>query len=144
MPTSNSLRRNKTSPRWRDTIHFSLNFFLILTPVNHLLEFYYSRYANYSLIMQNTKNLHFRNQWYRYHSVMYRYQTDSREWYRYHLDGTSTISPLHKGYRYHTCLVPVPSCDSAQKWQNSPFFIHLSSIILFYSILHKKPTWNPS
>ena len=31
---------------------FITYFFLILTPVNHLLEFQYSRYANYSLIMQ--------------------------------------------------------------------------------------------
>ena len=31
---------------------FFTYFFLILTPVNHLLEFQHSRYANYSLIMQ--------------------------------------------------------------------------------------------
>ena len=31
---------------------FFTYFFLILTPVNHLLEFQYSRHANYSLIIQ--------------------------------------------------------------------------------------------
>ena len=64
---------------------------------------------------------------------------------RYITDISADISEISiLGYRYHPCLVPVPRCDSTQKWKNSPFFVHLSSIILFYSILHQKPTWNPS
>ena len=60
------------------------------------------------------------------------------------LGGTGTIFPLHQGYRYHPKGVPVPVSDSAQKWKNSPFLIHFSSMNHFYYILHQKLTWNPS
>ena len=56
------------------------------------------------------------------------------------LGGTGTVLPLHQGYRYHSKGVPVSVSDSAQKWQNSPFFMHFSSIIIFYYILHQKLT----
>ena len=32
------------------------------------------------------------------------------------LVGTGTILPLHRWYRYHPYLVPVPVAETAQKW----------------------------
>ena len=145
MPTLNS-------PWWSE--HFSLSYILILILVIHLLGFPYPRYVNSSLTMHECKNQGCRS------------SGTSTTWIctgTNHvlevgigatlvlvsgtgttLDGTGTILPLHKWYRYHPCLVSVPVAGTDQKWQISPSFIHFSSINLFYSILHQKPTWNPS
>ena len=94
-----------------------------------ILGFLYYRCTNLDLTMQEHK---YRGCW--------------KHWYRYHLDrsgtnpvlvsgtdttliGISTILPLPKWYRYHPYLVPVPSCDSAQKWQISCHFSRNSTKI---------------
>ena len=60
------------------------------------------------------------------------------------LVGTGTIFPLHRWYRYHPCLVPVPVVGTNQKWQILPFLPHFSFLNFLNSILHQKPPWNPS
>ena len=55
------------------------------------------------------------------------------------LDGTGTILVLHKWYRYHPCLVPIPDAGTAQKLQILPFLPHFSSIQLLNCILHQNP-----
>ena len=54
--------------------------------------------------------------------------------------GTDTILPLPKWYRYHPCLVQVPSCDSAQKWQILPSLTQLFFLKPPKFYLTSKPT----
>ena len=119
--------------------------FLILTHVHHLLEFQYSRYANYSLFMQKIPKTGFAGT-IGTGTTMFGTGTEPvlEGGTGTALGGTGTYFPLHQWYQYHPKGVPVPVSDSSQKWQTSPFFMHFSSIILLYSILHKKLTWNPS
>ena len=54
-------------------------------------------------------------------------------------NGIGTTLLLSHGYRYHLCLVPVPNCDSVQKWQILSSFTHFSSINLSIPSYIKKP-----
>ena len=75
---------------------FFTYFFLILTPVNHLLDFQYSRYANYSLIMQK-----YQKQGLQELVVPVLVPTDSKGRYRYRFGWYR--------YRFSTAsMVPVP------------------------------------
>ena len=51
------------------------------------------------------------------------------------LVGTCTIFLLHRWYRYHPCLVPVPVSEITQKWKIFPIsltFVPYSSSIPSY------------